>query len=338
MPGLDGFALTERLKHSPELAGGVILMLSSISQPSDAIRGRELGAGAHVIKPVKASDLRRAILVALNLLAPGEVQLGVYRGRSPGTPRRLRVLLAEDNPVNQKLAVRLLESRGHSIVVAGNGREALAALESQPFDLVLMDVQMPGMDGLEATTAIRRREAGSGRRIPIIAMTAYAMLEDRERCLRAGMDRYLAKPFRIDELFEAIDSVTTPTDGPEPKRAEPVRPEPLVDWRAALTYVGNDQQLLRDLVKIFFEECPRWLEELRRAVAVRDAVNIKRLAHNIKGAMCHFGARSAFDAALHLEEMGSEAGLEEAYTVLEEQIEKLKPALASFASGDGEMP
>src|SRR5262249_54019705 len=161
----------------------------------------ELGIAASLTKPVKQADLLKAIVRALGMPLP-EDQTG--ESKFPGSipsGRRLRVLIAEDNLVNQKLAARLLEKRGHRVVVVSNGREALAAWNAQPFDVILMDVQMPEIDGLEAASAIRREEAAHGGHIPIVAMTAYAMKGDRENCLAAGMDRYISKPIRAHELF-----------------------------------------------------------------------------------------------------------------------------------------
>jgi PAS domain S-box-containing protein len=203
MPGMDGFDVAQRLVQNPALAGARILMLTSAGQPEDVQRCRQLGIGAYLMKPVKQSELLETILTSLSGLARGAraPESGV-RGQGPG--RRLRVLLAEDNAVNQRLAVRLLEKQGHSVVVAGSGREAVQALEQATFDVVLMDVQMPEMDGLEATAVIRERERRGERHLPIIGLTAHAMKGDRERCLEAGMDEYVCKPIQPQELFAAI--------------------------------------------------------------------------------------------------------------------------------------
>jgi signal transduction histidine kinase/CheY-like chemotaxis protein len=203
MPGMDGFGLAGNIRGRPELAGTTLVMLTSAGQPGDAARCRELGIQAYLIKPVKQSELLDAVFTAL----------GVSAGDGPAPPapaappirRRLHVLLAEDNVVNQRLAVRLLEKHGHTVSLTGTGREALAALERQSFDLILMDVEMPEMDGLEATAEIRRRERDTARHVPILAMTAHAMKGDRERCLEAGMDGYVSKPIQAQELWQAIE-------------------------------------------------------------------------------------------------------------------------------------
>ena len=202
MPDVDGFTLAWQVRQSPALVGTVFVMLTSAGQPDDLARCRELGISATLIKPIKQSDLLNTLLGALDVIrrvTPTPVPIAF---ESP-----LRILLAEDNVVNQKLAVRLLEKRGHLVTVAATGVEAVEATRRVTFDLVLMDVQMPDMDGLEATRIIRERERETGRRIPIIAMTARAMKGDRESCLDSGMDGYLAKPIQPRELFEVLENV-----------------------------------------------------------------------------------------------------------------------------------
>ena len=206
MPEMDGFALVERIKRNPELTGATIMMLTSAGLRGDAVRCRELGIHAYLTKPITQAELLEAIQLALGTAAREEAQPTlVTRHTLRESRKQLRILLAEDNAVNQVLAVRLLEKQGHTVTVAGDGREALAALEKQAFDLVLMDVQMPVMDGFEATAGIRSQEKATGAHIPIIAMTAHAMKGDRERCLAAGMDGYIAKPIQPKELYETLE-------------------------------------------------------------------------------------------------------------------------------------
>jgi signal transduction histidine kinase/DNA-binding response OmpR family regulator len=208
MPEADGFALAEAIKREPEIAGAALLMLTSAGRPGDAARCRELGVAAYLTKPIKGSELREAIISAL-VLRPDEpdrplvTRHSIREGRLSG-----RILLIEDNPVNQLMARRLLEKRGHTVVIANNGREALARLEESTavrFDCVIMDVQMPEMNGFECTALIREKEQGTGSRLPIIAMTAHAMKGDEARCLAAGMDAYLSKPIQPDELFDVVE-------------------------------------------------------------------------------------------------------------------------------------
>jgi CheY-like chemotaxis protein len=203
MPDVDGFMLARQIQQTPALAGTALVMLTSAGRSDDIARCRDLGIAAYLLKPVKQSDLLATLLTTLDC---SRLASADEPGR-PALPQRpLRVLLAEDNVVNQKLGVRLLEKHGHAVVVVANGREAIEALERECFDVVLMDVQMPEMDGFEATAEIRRLEAPGGR-LPIVAMTAHAMKGDRERCLAAGMDAYVAKPIQPRELYEAIEHV-----------------------------------------------------------------------------------------------------------------------------------
>jgi signal transduction histidine kinase/DNA-binding response OmpR family regulator len=203
MPGMDGFALVERIRQRPELSTATIMMLTSAGHRGDTARCHELGVSAYLLKPIRQSELREAIARALGAreqkgAIPLITRYSLQGAREPLAS--LRILIAEDNLVNQRLVTRLLEKRGHSVVVAGNGREALEALEKESFDLVFMDVQMPVMDGFEATAAIRKKEGSSGVRVPVVALTAHAMKGDQEKCQAGGMDGYLTKPIRPLEL------------------------------------------------------------------------------------------------------------------------------------------
>ena len=210
MPQMDGFTLVERIRQTPELSTAIVMMLTSAGHRGDAARCRHLGISAYLLKSIRQSELREAIA---RVLGAGE-----QKGAIPLITRYslhdacdaatvLRVLLAEDNRVNQRLAVRLLEKRGHRVVVAANGREALQVLDKETFDLVLMDLQMPEMDGLAATAALRKKEKerGSGRHQSVVALTAHAMKGDYELCIAAGMDGYLTKPIRPQELDEILE-------------------------------------------------------------------------------------------------------------------------------------
>jgi CheY-like chemotaxis protein len=214
MPQMDGFALAERIRGQDEERHTRLMILTSAGQRGDAAQCSKLGVDAYLLKPVKQSQLLAAVIAVL-----GREQAG-QRSAPPVTRHTLRerrtpltILLAEDNPVNQRLAVRLLEKQGHSVLVAGDGREALTLLEQHAVDLVLMDVQMPEMDGFEATAAIRSLERTNGHHLPIVAMTAHAMKGDRERCLAAGMDEYLAKPVQPGELYAVIERVVAGARG-----------------------------------------------------------------------------------------------------------------------------
>ena len=221
MPEMDGFTLIEKVREDPELARTtVIMMLSSGDQRRDAARCRELGVAVYLMKPIRRMELLEAVLAALNhpsrsvAALPAEPSRDGPESKEPAAG--WSILVVEDNPVNQVLARRLLAKRGHRVMTAANGREALVAVEGQAFDLILMDVQMPEMDGLEATGEIRIRERTSGLHVPIVAMTAHAMKGDEDQCLRAGMDGYITKPIRPDELFRTIDRFLLTQ--PEPAR------------------------------------------------------------------------------------------------------------------------
>ncbi len=209
MPKMDGFELIERIRQEKDSSTATIMMLTSAGHRGDAARCQELGVAAYLLKPIRQSELREAIARVLGAkeqkgAIPLITRYSLHDAREPSSS--LRVLLVEDNPVNQRLASRLLEKRGHSVVVAANGLEALEALEKENFDLVFMDVQMPVMDGFETTAAIRKKERAGGVRLPIVALTAHAMKGDREKCLAGGMDGYLTKPIRPQEVDEILRS------------------------------------------------------------------------------------------------------------------------------------
>jgi PAS domain S-box-containing protein len=331
MPGMDGFALAEQLKRDLDMTGHTVMMLSSADRRGDAARCRALGIAAYLVKPVRQSALLDAIMTALGATAAEE------RDAAPALPalgkctRPLQILLAEDNLVNQKLAVRLLQKRGHSVTVASNGLEVLAAMETRRFDAVLMDVQMPKMDGFETTAAIRARENISGTHTPIIAMTAHAMKGDRERCLAAGMDGYVAKPLRAAELFEAVEGAV-PAAAAEPAGPAAPRAGTVFDEAAALRRLGGDAELLKELLGVFLAEAPQLMAQMHGALAEGDAARLRRAAHTLKGSVGNFGPSAVFDAAQRLEILAqndSLAGAGELFEDLAADLERLRPILAA---------
>jgi two-component system sensor histidine kinase/response regulator len=335
MPEMDGFQLAEQIRGHPELAGATVMMLSSSGHPGDVARCRELGIAVSLLKPLKQSELLDAILLALGRVSP---RPGSALAAPPAEWRPLRILLAEDNLVNQRFAVRLLEKAGHRVVVAGDGREALALLGVEPpagpppFDLVLMDVQMPEMGGFEATARLRAREKASGGRLPVLALTAHAMKGDQERCLAAGMDGYVAKPVRPAELWQAIESVVPAFGGPD---ASASGAGPAANREAVLARTGGDVELLRELVALYRADYPRLVEEIRLAIRDGDAARLRRTAHTLKGVAGTFGAEQVCAAALRLEVMGRDgtlAGAAEVCAALEEALSRFEPVLAELAS------
>jgi PAS domain S-box-containing protein len=334
MPEMDGFELAERIKQHPEFARATIMMLSSAVQRGDTARCRKLGIASYLTKPIKQSDLLDAILAALK--PPPEAHpIRHARPDRVENPHPLRVLLAEDNPVNQRLVVRMLEKRGHSVALANNGKEALAAVDTEKFNVVLMDVQMPEMDGFEATAAIREHEQATGRHVPIIAMTAHAMKGDRERCLAAGMDDYISKPLQTRRLFEMMEAIVP--DAPPPAADEPMvlaSPEAgEFDRNAALARVEGDEGLLREIVGLFFAQTPVLLAEIREAIRQGNGQNLERAAHTLKSSVGNFAAKRAFDAVLRLEKMGAGGdlrGAEAAYEELVDATHRLETGLAGL--------
>ncbi|WP_227254648.1 PAS domain-containing hybrid sensor histidine kinase/response regulator [Frigoriglobus tundricola] len=337
MPGMDGFMVAERIGRDPALAQTTILMLTSADHPGDAARCRALGLAAYLVKPVKPGDLNRTIRAAL--ADPGSSAIGRMQLAAPATPaaavapttRPLRVLIAEDNPVNQRVIVRLLEKGGHAVTVTCNGRQVLAALDREAFDVVLMDVQMPEMDGFETTKAIRDREAGGRRRTPIVAMTAHAMKGDRERCLAAGVDDYLSKPVQRSELQRVLDwaagllAVSVATRTPVPRDAPPA-----LDRAAAVEQLGGDEGLFAEVAVIFQSDSRNLLNDIRDAVKAGDATAVQRAAHGLKGAAGYVGGKPAADAAAALEKIGASGDLgaaPRALDVLTTEIERLTAAL-----------
>jgi two-component system sensor histidine kinase/response regulator len=341
MPGTDGFTLAAQIRGHPQLAGATIMMLTSGGQPGDLARCRTVGISSYLMKPIGQSELLDAIVRTLHARLPlGEPTAPVAAkeaaGESAPCSRPLRVLVAEDNPVNQRLALSLLRKRGHRVTLAGDGREALAAMEQQSFDAVLMDVQMPEMDGFEAVAAIRAREKASGGHVPIVAMTAHAMIGDRERCLASGFDGYVSKPIRPQELFDAVERLAAErpaAPAPTPAAAAPAEGDPFI----ALARVEGDEQLFREIVRLFIDGCPSLMTRMDRAIRAQDATGLSAAAHAFRGAVSNFGTPSLVDAASRLESMGQTgdlSGAGEIYDAIQQGLDRLKPALASLVPGE----
>jgi PAS domain S-box-containing protein len=333
MPGMDGFMVVEKLKEDPTLAGSAIMMLTSAGQRGDAARCRELGISAYLVKPIRQSELLEAILLVLGqpFLRKDHPDL-VTRHTIREARRKLRILVAEDNAINRELVTRLIQKHGHTGMAVTTGREAVDLLDKDAAncDIVLMDVEMPDMDGFQATAIIREKEKISGKHIPIIAMTAYAMKGDRERCLAAGMDGYVPKPIRHQELFETIQTLVM--DVPNiPTNAPPEKPlVEVLDEALLMSRVDSDPQLLRDLVDLFLEDCPRLVDEIRVALDRKEAKAVERGAHSLRGSTGNLAAKMASEAALKLERLthaGDLVNAESALQELECQLERLKPAL-----------
>ncbi|MDR3708790.1 MAG: response regulator [Capsulimonadaceae bacterium] len=334
MPDTDGFALVEQIKEHPELTSVTMMMLSSSDRFGDAARCRQLGISSYLTKPIKQSALFDAIVSAVmtSVWNQRSVSLEIPKTNTESS-RPLKLLLAEDNAVNQRLAARILEKRGHEVVVANNGLEAVEWVSKDHFDLVLMDVQMPEMDGLEATAAIRNIEKESGVHIPIVALTAHAMKGDRERCLNAGMDFYVSKPIQPQELIEVIDSLTQSYSETTTETTDAAPGDQVFDVNAALNRVEGDHELILELIELFFEQSPALMAEIQTAIEKNDTNQLYKSAHSLKGSAANFSATAAYEAALRLEMIGrggDMAEADEAFTRLEREILTLTSALAAY--------
>ena len=324
MPEMDSGDMVRRIQDAPALKDTIVMMLPSGNVPGDAGRCRELGI-TYLVKPIRQSALLGAVQTALGAV-PDEAEKEKEKEPEPVTSDlaagpRWRILLAEDNTASQMIVRDGLEKKGHVVLVAKNGLEVLRILEKEDFDLILMDMEMPQMDGLEATRTVRRREAKTGQHIPILAMTAYAMEEDKQRCLEAGMDGYVSKPVTYKKLYRIIEDLLSPD-----KKYESAPP---VDVAAALELVDGDEELLQAAVRMFLEEdCPRQMEMLRAGLEQQDALAVKEAAHGIKGAASNLGGRVVSAVALRLETIGREGDLAGTDGLLGE----LEAELARFAA------
>jgi signal transduction histidine kinase/DNA-binding response OmpR family regulator/HPt (histidine-containing phosphotransfer) domain-containing protein len=324
MPEMDGFELAGRIQRRSMPKGereATILMLTSGGQPGEAARCRELGVAAYLVKPVLKADLMAAIRTALNEgrnITPALVTRHSLRE----SKRKLRILVAEDNAVNQAVILRLLRKMGHAPVPAQTGKEALSFAAAEQFDVAFMDVQMPEMDGLAATAAIRESEKKSGVHLPIFAMTAHAMTGDRERCLEAGMDGYITKPLRFSDIERTLASLTgSPETSGQPvviaqaiaqgieNALAPAAAAAFWNRAEALERVQGDEKLFEEVCQIFLEEAPKLLWRLQQAIAAGDAEEVMRAAHSLKGQSSYLSASRTFQVARELEEMGRRQNL-----------------------------
>ncbi len=330
MPRMDGFGLVQQIKDRPELSASTIMMLTSGGQRGDAARCGELGISAYLVKPVRQLELRAAIARVLSnkdQAAPlPMVTRYSLQGDSPSI-KSLQILLAEDNPINQKLAVRLLEKRGHRVTVVSSGKEALAALDRRSYDLALMDVQMPEMDGFEATRILREREQSSGQRQPVVAMTALVMKGDRERCMEAGMDGYLSKPISIEELDRVLDSFAERL--PETQtlpRSQAQSHADRVNVEELLERTDGDLTFIAELLGLLREDYPGQLRIARAAVTNHDPITLGRVAHALKGALGNLAATQGARIAAELEAIGK-SGISADFPLAAARLDQLEVEL-----------
>ncbi len=308
MPGTDGLTLAAEIRASSQLADPVILVLTSTDRPGDRAVCRNLGIAAYLTKPVGQAELLRAIQESLGTVlvdAKGRTLVDISQAGEEmawaGNSQALRILLAEDNLVNQRVATLTLEKQGHEVCVVANGLQALTALEQRTFDLVLMDLQMPEMDGIAATAAIRKQEAGTARHIPIIALTAHAMKGDLERCLLAGMDGYVTKPIVAHQLRHALAEamavkakrVNTGADKSNGVIGDSQKP--ILDREALLELANGDLNLVKELAGLFSDDCPVLISEIRRGIEQKNTAALAKAAHTLRGMLGSVQAVSAAD-------------------------------------------
>ncbi len=310
------------------------LALLPVGQRGEASRYRQLGFKAYLTEPLGPGSLVEVLmLLTARDFEPAEM---ITRHWLRERRQSLRVLLAEDSPINQKLAVRLLARRGHDVIVVDNGRKAVDTFRERAFDVVLMDIEMPELDGFAATAEIRKLEEGTDSHIPIVALTAHAMAGDEARCLEAGMDSYVSKPFRPEELFVAVEQVAA---GAKPAESAVVAATKQVDHvvfdrKQAIAQYGNDPEFFGEIVGVLLDELSTLLEEGEAARQIGNADVLARTAHRLKGALGQMTAEEAQHAALAVELAGKAedlSNIDELWTELTSAIDRLRPQLADFA-------
>ena len=337
MPSVDGFMLARQIRDDANICLTPLIMLTSGGRSGDVVKRHELRIAASLMKPVKQSELFDVILsIAGNIGPRAEPALAAVQV-SPRATRALKILLAEDNLMNQKLATGILAKHGHQLTIANNGREAVEAYQAERFDVILMDVQMPVMDGFAATAAIRALEQESGTTTPIVAMTAHALKGDRERCIAAGMDEYLSKPIRSKQLTEILETLMSKESQAESSsvsgESESLPVDSLIDWKGALEGVDGDRELFKTVVEVFLDESQRLYQELSMAVQSQDAAKVRSLGHSLKGAMLGVGAFTTADLVQTLEmEAGvrSMQSINASFQALEQQYGQVTAELREF--------
>ena len=337
MPEMNGYQTTEKIRQCDPSRRAAILILSSTFDPADRALEKKLGIARHLTRPIRRAVLQQAMLESLEQREPATAGPSAKAAAGESAPQtRLRLLLVEDNAVNQKLETRLLEKMGHKVALAVNGLQATEMAEQQGFDLILMDIQMPVMGGVEATRIIRASKNPAVRNVRIVAMTANAMIGDAEKYLEVGMDGYISKPIRTKVLKAELDKFASNAGGPRKPPAvteAPTHPdEGGFSLSTLLERVEQDRELLRELIEIFNEEFPRYREELRQAVGRGELRRVATVAHALKGMFANLAAERAAALAGKLERLGKgteTAGLAGALEVFESECATLLPMLDS---------
>jgi len=332
--GVDAFELAGGIKQRGGSKPPAVVMVSAAGMRGDMARCSSLGIDGYLTRPITPKVLLETVMSVVS--GGGAEQQPVNRHRLRQARRQLRILLAEDNLVNQEHAVAVLEKWGHSVAVAADGRKALAALASDRFDLVLMDVQMPEMDGFEATAAIRKQETSSGKHLPIIAMTAYATEDDHRKCLEAGMDAYISKPISSRALEDAIDRLCLDSGAAPPLASTVSVPaphlsaEPAFDLASALARCNGDEALLERIIKIFLASIPGTIADIGKAITDGDCPAIARALHKLEGSVGVFADRTVIQAAERLRQLAAAQNTEPMWgehKKLERELERLAASL-----------
>ncbi|MBD3232540.1 MAG: PAS domain S-box protein [candidate division Zixibacteria bacterium] len=341
MPSMDGFMVVERIRADKDLAHLRIIILTSAGKFDQAKNRKDLSVNSILMKPIKQSMLFDMIVNTVTEDHNQKEAKPELTKESSTPDKSLNIILAEDNRINQKIAVHLLEKQQHSVTVVENGKEVLELLGTGKFDLILMDVQMPVMNGLEASKQIRTEEKNTSYHIPIVAMTAHALKGDRERCLEAGMDEYLSKPIKAAELQRVIAKVMGSSELSESENNHDTERSDVEVWNPneALAQLDDDQELLKEMALLFIDDLPKLMGRIEEAVIDGDHDKLERLAHTLKGSVSHFSARQVHGLAQQLEEMGRENKLEQSRAVLEElrdQTDELSQSLRTFVQNQPE--
>ncbi|MBN1595967.1 response regulator [candidate division FCPU426 bacterium] len=353
MPGMDGFEVVEQAKKEDLCRQCKIIMITSAGRRGDGARSRKLGIAGYLSKPIKKMELQKAVKYGLQAQKRSQKDSPlITKHLLREKERQQNILMVEDNAINRQLMMTLLSKRGAAVTEAENGVQALKYVQQHPYDIILMDIQMPQMDGLETTRAIRRLESGTDRHIPIIAMTAHALQEDRDQCLEAGMDDYLSKPINRQEFFELLDKYSPPISKPLPKASSQAKPTgplpaaadetdetPIVDLAEALHRADDDRELLNELLQTFVVSAEKSASELKQYITGMDFIAIRKIAHTLKGTASNLSCQRLRFQALLLEKLATEKSqydvllkaqqkLNNEVTVLKKHLQEIIPPSA----------
>ena len=330
MPEMDGETLGKIIKNDINLINTMLIMLSSFGKRGDVNRMKEIGFSAFLTKPTKGSQLYDCLLSVIqeSRAEPDKRRIVTRFSIAEDKKNKMRILVAEDNIPNQKLLFMMLTKMGYKVNIVNNGKEAIESLQHNKYDIVLMDVHMPEMDGFEATRIIREKEKDSDRHIPIIAITADAMSDDKERCIKAGMDDYISKPVYQEKIIEAIKKIVFNKE--EGTVNIPVPDQSIFDMAALMKRLDIDEKLVREIMDVYLNDTPIQLSRLKEYFKISDFLSIERCAHSIKGASANFCVGTINKTAQDIELAAKQGNLEMIKTLIdnvEDQFEELKRML-----------